>query len=248
MNFSNNKVLITGGSSGLGLELSKRLLDKQNKVIICGSTKEKLLEAQKKHPELEIFQCDLSENNQCIDLANWIEKNHSDLNVLINNAAIVHVTPFLEGDNIIQKAELETQVNFLAPLRLIKYMYPILKRNSNPTIINVTTGLIYAPRVDYSFYNATKAALHSFTQVLRMQLSKTKIKVIEVMYPAVDTPWHKGNPPKIAISTSKAVNEMIRGLEKGQAEIKVGGVKILYALTRIAPRFALQKINSLNNE
>ncbi|WP_062060004.1 SDR family oxidoreductase [Aquimarina longa] len=245
MSFLNNKVLITGGSSGIGLELGKQLLKKKNKVIICGSTEEKLLEAKRSNPEFEIFQCDLSDEKQCFDLTTWVQENHSDLNVLINNAAIVHVTPFIEGDDVLKKADLEMQVNFFAPLRLTKYLYPILNKNNNPIIINVTTGLVYAPKAAYSFYNATKAALHSFTQVLRIQLGKSNIKVVEVLFPAVDTPWHKGNAPKIAISTQTAVYEMIKGLEEGKTEIKVSKVKLLYMLSRIFPKLALKKINNL---
>ena len=65
------------------------------------------------------------------------------------------------------------------------------------------------------------------------------------MFPAVDTPWHKGTPPKIAISADKAVSEMINGLEKGKSEIKVGGAKILYLISRLAPSFALKKVNEI---
>lgn len=65
------------------------------------------------------------------------------------------------------------------------------------------------------------------------------------MFPAVDTPWHQGTPPKIAISVEAAVLEMIKGLEKGKIEIKVGGAKILYLISRLAPAFAIKKINSI---
>jgi uncharacterized oxidoreductase len=94
--------------------------------------------------------------------AQKISENHPDLNVLINNAAIVNRTNFLGTDKIMEMAEKEVDTNFLAPLRLMHLLCPILQQNDNPTIINITTGLIYTPRADYPFYNATKAALHSF--------------------------------------------------------------------------------------
>ncbi len=245
MKLSDNTVLITGGSSGIGLELSRQLLQRKNKVIICGRSKQKLIEAQKQFPELEIFQCDLSDKNQCDDLAIWIKENHPGLNLLINNAAIVHKTNFIGTDDILKMAELEVETNFLAPVRLIKRLYPLLNMNQGSSIINVTTGLIYSPRADYPFYNATKAALHSFTQVFRKQTEKSNIDVIEVMFPAVITPWHKGNPPKIAMSPDKAVNEMLIGLGKGKQEIRVARAKLLYRVSRIAPGFAFNKVNSL---
>lgn len=246
MDIYNNTVLITGGSSGIGLELAQRLLEKNNKVIVCGRSKQKLEQAKELYPELETVQCDLSDEKQCMELADWIHKNHPDLNILINNAALVHNTPFLKTNNILEKLKLEVDTNLIAPIRLIKHLLPVLEKNENPTIVNITTGLVYVPRADYPFYNATKAALHSFTQVLRIQLKNTNFRIIEVLFPAVKTPWHKGKPPKIAITVEKAVNEMIKGMEKGKTEIKVSKVRILYNLFRIAPGFALKKINSFN--
>jgi uncharacterized oxidoreductase len=87
--------------------------------------------------------------------------------------------------------------------------------------------------------------MHSFTQVLRHQLKNTNVKIIEVLMPVVDTPWHKGNAPRIAISPEKAVIEMIAELEKGKLEIRIGAVKILYILARLAPGLAFRMINRI---
>lgn len=245
MKLTQNTVLITGGSSGIGLELSKRLIENKNKVIICGRSEAKLQETQSLYPEIITYPCDLSKKEECVQLAEWVQANHPGLNVLVNNAAMVHNTRFMETEGILEMAEQEIATNFLGPVNLVKLLHNVLVKNANPTLINVTTGLVYVPRADYPFYNATKAALHSFTQMLRMQLKDATIEIIEVLFPAVDTPWHKGNPPKIAISTEKAVNEMLKGLEKGKPEVRVAGVKMLYLLSRIVPGFALKKLNSL---
>jgi len=245
MKLKNSTVLITGGSSGIGLELAKVLSNKGNKVIVCGKSNDKLLAAKKMLPQLITYQCDLSDSAECTDFANKIAKNHPDLNILINNAAIVNKIDFISDKNALAHAENEYHTNLIAPIRLIKLLYPTLKRNDSAAIINITTGLIFAPRVIYPFYNSSKAALHSFTQTLRIRLQNEKTKVVEVMFPAVDTPWHNGTPPKIAIPVEKAVAEMITGLEKGNEEIKVGGAKILSLLSRIAPAFAIKKMNSI---
>lgn len=245
MNLKNNTILITGGSSGIGLELSKRFLAEDNTVIICGRSVEKLEQVKKSYPNIEIYPCDISDRMQCSKFVTWIKEHYPKLNVLVNNAAIVHKTNFMETESIVEMAELEINTNFLAPIYLIKNMLPVMRNNERPSVINITTGLVYCPRAVYPFYNATKAALHSFTQVLRIQLKETEVNIIEVLFPAVNTPWHKGKPPKIAISTDKAVNEMIIGLKKGKKEIKIAGVKLLSILARVAPKFALHKINSL---
>lgn len=243
MILENNTILITGGSSGIGLEMARKLSQRNNKVLICGRTKAKLEEAKRSNPKIQIFQCDLAKLEECKKLAHWIMNEHPECNILINNAAIVHRTNFYNDQDAILKAEKEIYTNFIAPLMLVKTLIPVLEKNSNPKIINITTGLVYIPKAAYSFYNSTKAALHSFTQVLRLQLEKSPIKIIEVMYPAVDTPWHNGNPPGIAIKPEIAVQEAISGIEKGKTEIKVGKVKLIYNISRIAPSHAFRKIN-----
>jgi uncharacterized oxidoreductase len=245
MKLNNNTVLITGGSSGIGFELSKVLVQKGNTVIICGKSNDKLLAAKKEEPKLITYQCDISNIRECIDFANRIKENHPELNILVNNAAIVNKIDFLNDDKALEYAENEFQTNLLGPIRLIKLLYDSISGKESSAIINITTGLIYVPREIYPFYNSSKSALHSFTQTLRMSLSKRTTEVIEVMFPAVITPWHKGNPPKIAIPAVEAVNQMIKGLEKGKPEIRVGGAKLLYMVSRIAPAFALKKVNSI---
>lgn len=245
MALQNNTILITGGSSGLGLEMARQFICSGNKVIVCSRTPEKLQQAHEEVPGIMTYVCDISTEEERKKLSRWISENHPEINILINNAAIVHRIDFADDSNSYEKSVKEIATNLHAPIHLSKLFLPLLSTNSESKIINITTGLVYVPRADYPFYNATKAALHSFTQVLRNQLQDKSIQVIEVLFPVVDTPWHEGNAPKIAITAEKAVNEMIRGLLAGKNEIKVGKVKLLYYLSRFTPNFAFKKINSL---
>ncbi|MCH5720847.1 SDR family oxidoreductase [Niabella hibiscisoli] len=241
MVLTKNTILITGGSSGLGLEMAKMFLQLGNKVIVCSRSPDKLKFTKNKLPEVITFQCDISVEAEQERLASWVELYHPDLTVLINNAAIVNRTHFITDNESCNKLSGEIATNLIAPIHLIKLLYPVLIKNNNAAILNITSGLIYTPRSIYPFYNATKSALHAFTQVLRYQLQHEPIKIIEVMFPVVDTPWHKGNAPKSSISVEKAVSEMIRGIEHNKSEIKVGAVKLLSYLSRIAPKFAFKK-------
>jgi len=244
MILQNNTILITGGSSGVGLELVNKFIEKNNKVIICGRSKEKLENAKIKYPDIEIFQCDLSKQKECEDLSQFVQEKHPDCNILINNAAIVHIANFCKDEEILKKIKIEIHTNLLAPVILTKLFIPIIKNNPNPKIINITSALAYVPKADYPIYNATKSALHLFTQTLRIQMEKSTIDILEVFLPSVDTPFHKGKTPKKAISTKQAVGEIISGIEKEKIEIRVGISKLLYILNRIAPKFALKKVNS----
>lgn len=242
---TNNTIVITGGSSGLGLEMAGQFLAKGNTVIICGRDGEKLQKSRERFPDLNCFKCDLAEEQDCETFFQWVQTNFPQCNVLINNAAIVHTSNFMEDRNILAKVEKELRINFMAPVILTKLFVPLLLQNPNPCLINITTGLVYVPKSAYPVYCATKAALHSFTQTLRLQLDKEPIAIVEVLFPAVDTPWHRGNPPKIAISAQNAVKAMIRQLYRGKSEIKVGKVQLLHLLTKIHPNWALRKLNRL---
>ena len=245
MQLHNKTILITGGSSGIGLQLANVLQKKGNTVIICGRNAERLEAARADNPALIPYTCDVADPDACRAMMTWVEEEHPSLSVLINNAAISHMADFMDDEAILEKAELEMAINFMGPLRLAKLAYPMLKKNGPATIVNVTTGLVYVPRVVYPIYPATKAALHSFTQTLRVQLAGSPVDVIEVLFPAVDTPWHGGNAPAISISVDQAVDEMVAGLEKGKQEIRVGAVKLLNVLSRVAPAFAMRKLNQI---
>lgn len=245
MKLTENTVLITGGSSGIGLETARYLAQNGNTVIICGRSKDKLEQAKKRIPSLHTFQCDISVESECEKLFNWVKKSFPDCNVVINNAALVHKTNFLSDDQMINKAELEIRTNYLGPVTLTKLFVPMLEQIPDSKIIFISTGLVYAPKAAYPIYCSTKAALHSFVQTLRIQMKAGKVGIVEVFMPAVDTPFHEGNPPKIAITAEKAVDEMMEGLRKEEAEIKVAGAKLIYRISRIALSFALKKINEV---
>jgi len=87
MKITDNKILITGGASGIGLGLATRFIKENNKVIIVGRREAILNEVSVKHPEIITRKVDLSHVHER-DLYKWISKEHSDLNVLVNNAGI----------------------------------------------------------------------------------------------------------------------------------------------------------------
>jgi uncharacterized oxidoreductase len=88
MKLTKNKILITGGASGIGFGLAERFIKENNTVIICGRRESALKEAAEKLPSVITKVCDLAVENDRIELYNWIAENHNDLNVLVNNAGI----------------------------------------------------------------------------------------------------------------------------------------------------------------
>ena len=118
MKLSNNKILITGGATGIGLALAERFIQENNTVIICGRRESALKEAADKLPSLVTKTCDLSLANERENFFKWIEKEHDDLNVLVNNAGIQQWMSVTD-DNFYQRAKEEITINVEVPLHLI---------------------------------------------------------------------------------------------------------------------------------
>ncbi len=242
-NESKRVVLITGGSSGIGFEMAKQMVEQKSTVIICGRSKTKLDSAKKKVPELITFQCDITDTNDRLELFSKISEQHNDLNMLMNNAGITSRYLFQTTKNLENSLTQEWQTNYLAPVMLTKEFLPLITKNKG-TIVNVTSGLVYAPLSIEPNYCATKAALHSMTQSMRFQLSDSGVKVVEIFYPAVDTPFQNGHAPEIAIKPDIAAQIALKGLNRGKEEIKVKMAGVLSLLSRLMPGKVVKIINN----
>jgi uncharacterized oxidoreductase len=227
MNLSNNKILITGGASGIGLGLTERFIQENNQVIICGRRLEALKEVSDKFPAVITKVCDLSVEAERAELYEWVSENHPDLNVLVNNAGIQNWMD-VSDNGFYEKAKNEISINVLAPLHLIS-LFAQLK--SLGTIINVTSGLAFVPLTKVPVYCATKSFFHSFTISLRHLLKSKNIEVIEIIPPALNTNLggkglHDEHPP-----VSEFINAIFQQLKEGKNEVSFGLSEMLSKAT-----------------
>jgi uncharacterized oxidoreductase len=218
MNLSNNKILITGGASGIGLGLTERFIKEKNTVIVCGRRESVLKEVAVKFPSVITKVCDLSVEAERIALLGWVSANHPDLNILVNNAGIQNWMSVTDND-FYKKADEEITTNVLAPLHLTS-LFTELK--SLKTIINVTSGLAFIPLSKVPVYCATKAFMRSFTLSLRHMLKGKNIEVIEMIPPALNTDLggpgiHDGHP-----SVSDFVESVFQQMKEGKTEVTFG--------------------------
>ncbi|UII26930.1 SDR family NAD(P)-dependent oxidoreductase [Fulvivirga maritima] len=188
MNIKNNTVLVTGGGSGIGLEIAKYFYDHGSEVIICGRRAEVLEEARGAMPNLHILVCDLSNAEERVRLVENILVDFPQLNILVNNAGMQQFINL----NELHSAEwgylqTEIQINLEAPIHLTALLLSHLREKSNANIINITSGLGFVPYAAVPIYSATKAGIHSFTLSLRHQLKNSGIGVLEIIPPAVNT-------------------------------------------------------------
>jgi uncharacterized oxidoreductase len=240
MRLSSNKILITGGATGIGFGLAERFANEGNTVIICGRRESALQEAAEKLPTVITRRCDLTNANEREDLFHWISNEHDDLNVLVNNAGIQQWMSVAD-DNFFERAKEEIATNIESPLHLISLF---LKLNSLDAIINVTSGLSFAPLAKVPVYCATKAFFHSFTLSLRYMLRSKKIEVIELIPPALNTDLggkgiHSSYPPVSAFI--EAAFEQLRQRKSeavygfSEAMIKAGPEDLQKAFERMNP-------------
>lgn len=242
MKRSGNTILVTGGGTGIGLALVEILLKEGNEVIICGRTKATLDEAKNRFPQLYTIVADLSDAEGRSALQLEIATRFPKLNVLINNAGIYSITDIMQPDYV-ATLEKELDTNLIAPIALIQELMPILESQGDATIANVTSGYVFLPSVQSSAYSASKVALRAITRSLRFLLRKTTIRVVEIIPPAVATQMNNGK--KISMMTTELfAKKVFKGLVAGDDEIVVGVSKIGKLLSRIAPKFGFNKMNS----
>jgi uncharacterized oxidoreductase len=109
------------------------------------------------------------------------------LNVVINNAGIMRPENLLTQSADVADAEATITTNLLGPIRLTTALLPHFLKQPHATIMTVSSGLAFIPMAITPTYNATKAAVHSYTQALRYQLKSTNVEVLELVPPYVQT-------------------------------------------------------------
>jgi uncharacterized oxidoreductase len=239
MEINNNKILITGGASGIGLGLTERFISENNTVIICGRRELVLKEVSDKFPSVITKVCDLSVEAERVELYQWISDNHSDLNVLVNNAGIQQWMAVSDSD-FYPRAKDEIATNIEAPVHLASLF---INLPSLRTILNVTSGLSFVPLAKAPVYSATKAFFHSFTLSLRYLLRSNNIEVIEVIPPALNTDLggkglHDAAPP-----VSDFIDSIFEQLKEGKDELTFGFSE---AMTKAGPEDLKNAFNRMN--
>lgn len=185
MKTTGNTILITGGGSGIGAALAQRFHDAGNTVIVAGRRQDALDSAIAGRANMHALTLDVESAEGVADFAKRLLAAHPTLNVLINNAGIMRFEDATQKRDLAD-AEATITTNLLGPIRLIDALVDHLSAQSDAAIINVTSGLAFVPLTTTPTYNATKAAVHSYTVALR-EVLKDKVEVIELAPPAVQT-------------------------------------------------------------
>jgi len=230
---SQNTVLITGGTAGIGLELARRFHREGNAVIVTGRNPAALEQARAELPGLVAEQADMADLPALAALAG----RHPEVNVLVNNAAVQYNYDLADPGRGVGLIEEELAINLLGPLRLTKLLLPRLLARESAAIVNVSSGLGIVPKQSAPVYCASKAALHSFTRSLRWQLEGGPVKVFEIIPPLVETAMTAGRG-RGKIAPAALVDEFWAGFLRDRPELRIGKTKLLFQLQRFAPALA----------
>ena len=195
MQLTGNTILVTGGGSGIGRGLAESLHQLGNQIIISGRRPDALANTTKANPGIVSLPLDINDPEAIRAFAARVIAEYPSLNILINNAGI------MKGENLrdlpggLDDSEAVITTNLLGPIRLTAALLPHLQKQTHAAIINVSSGLAFVPLPVTATYSATKAALHSYTISLRVQLAETPVEVIEIIPPAVATELTPGRTP-----------------------------------------------------
>jgi uncharacterized oxidoreductase len=244
MNTKNNTVLIVGGSAGIGLEIARLFAENGNQVIITGRDKNRLDEAVGQLKNTKGILNNFSKKEELELLVQTIKKDFPQTNIVINNAARAFVYDLNTVENLYELAEEEMQTNYLSIIRLNEKLLPHLKQQKQAAIVNVSSVVAIVPG-SLTTYSASKAALHSYTQSLRLSLARNgNIKVFELMPPLVNTDFSQAIGGSKGIHPSRVAIDLLDAIENDIYEIRVGNTQIIYDLFLKSPAEALQVMNA----
>ena len=212
MNVSGNTIFIAGATSGIGRGLAERFANTGNNVIIAGRRQQLVDEIVAGHDNIEGFVLDVTDPVSIEAAVSTIKTTFPETNVLITVAGIM-VPEDLHTDSFLPTAEATVKTNLVGPMRLIGALTEFLAAKDAAAILTISSGLAFVPLPITPTYNATKAAIHSFTESLRIQLSNTSVQVIEIVPPAVRTTLMGQQDAENAMPLDDFIGEVIGLLE-----------------------------------
>ena len=235
MELVDKKILITGGGSGIGLELARRLVD-ANDVVIAGRTISKLEMARAANPKLRPLQLDVTSEESATSLIDWLESDLGGLDVLVNNAGV------MKGDDLRARGAAtgtteELEVNLGGAIRMTRLALPLLEAAPQAAVVFISSAVALTAAPHLSVYAATKAGVHSFARSLRTELADTHVSVFEALPPVVDTDLTR-DLDVAKIPPSAVADAIVAGITRGKEQINIGQVRPLVVMARVAPRIA----------
>ena len=228
------RTLVTGATAGIGRELALQLAQAGVPVLALGRNVQSLQALQDRSPRIATVVCDLSDVASLPDhAAQWVTL-YPDLACVIHNAGVQDIVRMDDAGYGAGQLRQEVDINLMAPMVLTQALLPHLQSKQQACVVNITSGMGFAPKRTSAVYSATKAGLHLFSEALRAQLEGSTVRVVEAVMPMVDTAMSQTSSAG-KISPAQAAREVIIGMNKGHSVVWVGKTRAIPVLLRLAP-------------
>jgi uncharacterized oxidoreductase len=250
MKLEHRTILITGGTSGIGLELARQLAKRGNNIIVTGRDQDRLDEVGQTLPGVHTVRSDASDPNAIEALYRDVVARFPGLDTVVNNAGMMRNLKLTQERSLADVTrEIEVGVN--GPLWMVQQFLPHLRTQTNALIVNVSSGLAFVPFPAAPVYCAAKAALHAYTMCLRAQLRGTGVTVVELAPPGTETPLFRAEfaeemKREKGMNPETLVCHAIKGIEAGQIEIRPGLSNVLKIASRVAPSLMFKQMIKLS--
>ncbi|RFO97382.1 oxidoreductase [Rhodoferax lacus] len=228
------RTLVTGASSGIGLELARQLAQAGVPVLALGRNVERLQALQKAHPLVDTTACDLRDVAALPGLAALWAARYPDLGCVIHCAGVQHNLRLDAVDYGAANVRAEVDINLVAPMVLTQALLPHLLAQQQALVVHISSLLAYVPKSRGAVYSATKAGLHLFGDALRVQLQGSGVRVVEAVMPMVDTPMTAGRG-RNKLPAAEAARQIIAGLATHKSRLWIGRACWMPVFLRLAP-------------
>ncbi|MCI0442608.1 SDR family oxidoreductase [bacterium] len=245
----NGTILITGASSGIGLEFARQFAPRACTIILVARRLQLLeqlsSELQSAHKQLKVHieACDLNNLSSIESMLNSAVQKAGQIDILVNNAGFGDPELFENADW--QRIESMIRVNVIGPTFIARQLLPKMIERRSGGVLNIGSGAGIAIMPGSAVYSATKYYLHGFSEALRAEVSAAGIVVTEVAPGPVETEFDAvaggrlaGVPPTfMGISAEQCAREAIKAFEKNRAIVYPGfAYRTLMNLLPVAPR------------
>lgn len=260
-------VLVTGGSRGLGLALSRRFLHEGCHLAICARDEEELERAQRDlhhyGPHVTIYKCDVTDRGQVNDLIEAVIDDYGGIDIVVNNAGMISVGPM--DSMTLGDFEKAMEVNFWGPLHVVWSVLPHLREQGGGHIVNITSFAGKIPVPHLIPYDCSKAAFVGLSEGMRTELARDGIEVTTVIPGLMNTgspvnAEFKGDPGKeyawfsagdsmrtTSMSADRAARLIVDSVKQGGGAITLGWqARLLRAVHAVAPNTVVNAMSVFN--
>lgn len=234
MKVRGHNVLVTGGSSGIGLAVARRLMD-HNTVVVAGRDEARLNAVVAVNPLLRARVLDVTDEEQAREGLDAVVRDLGGLSMLVNSAGTMAKFGLADAgaDDL---AERDLQTNVAGSVRMTRLALPHLRQAADAAIVFLSSVVAIAPAPGFAVYSATKAAVHSLARSLRSELSG-QVRVFDVLPPWVETAAAR-DLAVAKLAPEDVADALIRAMARDRYEVLVGTAGLVKLIDRVSPLLA----------